>query len=166
MGAINTLLIISYSFLLSCSNNNDASKDNAFDKASPSEAVQSESTSSNNAVGNNPTQTGGIVGEWQLKLLTSDENRNGKLDEEERKNALAKGQMKDYLKLNSDGSAIFYQHKLNGRYELKTESDGRKKLVLYDKDNNDENRGIVHTVSSNELILFKAGSTFTVYKRL
>jgi hypothetical protein len=99
-------------------------------------------------------------------LVARDDNRNGKLDAEERKNAFTQAENKDYLKLNSDGSAVFTQIKVKGRYELKVESDGGKKLVLYDKDNNDENRGIIFSVTKDELVLFKAGSVFSVYKRL
>jgi hypothetical protein len=110
-------------------------------------------------------QGDGIVGEWEQVLVARDDNRNGKLDDEERKSAFTQTENKDYLKLNSDWSAVFTQIKIKGRYELKAESDGRKKLVLYDKSNNDENRGIVYSVSKEELILYKGGSVFSVYKR-
>lgn len=111
-------------------------------------------------------QDDGIVGEWEQVLVARDDNRNSKLDDEERKAAFTQTQIKDYLKLDSDGNAVFTQAKVKGRYELKAESDGRKKLVLYDKNNDDENRGIVYSVNENELILFKGGSVFSVYKRL
>ncbi len=117
------------------------------------------------AASNQAKQSNGIVGEWEQILMARADNRNGKLDDEERKNAFTQAQNKDYLKLNSDGSAVFTQIKVKGRYELKAESDGRKKLVLYDKENNDENRGIVYSVTEDELILFKGGSVFSVYKR-
>ena len=123
------------------------------------------STTQSTATSNEAKQGDGIVGEWEQILVARDDNRNGKLDDEERKNAFTQAQNKDYLKLNSDGSAVFTQIKVKGRYELKAESNGRKKLVLYDKDNNDENRGIVYSVTEDELILFKGGSVFSVYKR-
>ncbi len=111
-------------------------------------------------------QVNNLTGEWQLVMKASDLNRNGKLDDDERKDAIT--QVQDYLRFNSDGTCQFYTFKMKGRYELKPQSDGKQLLYLYDKNNNREGRGIVLSVTQNELILLShsVGSMFSVYKRL
>jgi lipocalin-like protein len=107
-----------------------------------------------------------LIGAWQLSVVIIDKNANNKIDDDERKDALKEAQ--DYLRFNPDGTCEFYQHKVPGRYEVKTESSGKQKLVLYDKNNNKENRGIIYSVTKDELIMHShsSGSTFRIYKRL
>lgn len=149
------VVIVTFLLLLSCANNSSENKTATTQTEAP-EAKQEER--SGEAGGD------GLVGEWQLTGIATDDIRNSRLDEAERKNAMT--QVQDYLKLNSDGSCLFYAHKVKGRYKLKTESDCAQLLTLYDKDGNKENRGKIFSVSKDELVLFKAGSTFSIYKRL
>lgn len=107
-----------------------------------------------------------IIGEWKLTMTTLDKNRNNKIDEEEKANPMAP--LNDYLKLNSDGSAVFSQVKAKGRYEIKSNSDGTSKyLNLYDKDNFKTPYGRIISVTKSELILFKnsIGPVFFIWKR-
>lgn len=106
-----------------------------------------------------------IIGEWKLTMTVLDKNRNNKIDEHE---IVAAMQLSDYLKLNSDGSAIFSQVKAKGRYEIKSNSDGTSKyLNVYDKDNFKIPYGRIISVSKSELILFKSsiGPVFFIWKR-
>lgn len=156
MKRINTSILFLFILVFtSCSNNNGNQTETMAKTETTNEAKDQESSGS---------QGDGLVGEWQLTGIATDDNRNSKLDDAERKNAIT--QVGDYLKLNGDGSCLFYAHKVKGRYELKPESDGNKLLTLYDKNGNKENRGKIFSVSKDELILFKAGSTFSIYKRL
>lgn len=107
-----------------------------------------------------------IIGEWKLTMTILDKNRNNKIDEEEKANPMAP--LNDYLKLNSDGSAVFSQVKANGRYEIKSNSDGSSKyLNLYDKDNFKTPYGRIVSVTKSEMILFKnsIGPVFFIWKR-
>lgn len=109
-------------------------------------------------------QSTDLVGSWQLTTVIVDKNRNSKIDDDERKDPMPGGQ--DYLKLNADGTCEFYVHKTPGRYEVKTESDGRQKLMLFDKNNNKENRGLIYSVTKDELILLNFSTrAFSLYKR-
>jgi hypothetical protein len=133
---------------------------------SASESSSAElSTTTEKQAGNLP-QGNDFLGEWQLIMIATDDNRNKKMDDEERKKGMT--EVQDYMKLNSDGSCEFYTFKLKGRYELKTESDGKKLLVLFDKNNNRESRGTIESVTKTEMVLLKhsSGGVFSVYKRL
>ena len=56
--------------------------------------------------------------------------------------------------------------KVRGRYELQPRSDGTKKLVLYDKDNNKEDRGLIYSLSNTELVLLNFSTRlFSVYTK-
>ena len=56
--------------------------------------------------------------------------------------------------------------KVRGRYELQPRSDRTKKLVLYDKDNNKEDRGLIDSVSNTELVLLNFSTRlFSVYTK-
>lgn len=106
-----------------------------------------------------------IIGEWKLTMTVLDKNRNNKIDDDEKAAAM---QLNDYLKLNSDGSAVFSQVKATGRYEIKSNSDGSSKyLNIYAKDNFKIPYGRIVSVSKTELILFKSsvGSVFFIWKR-
>jgi hypothetical protein len=109
-------------------------------------------------------QPAALVAAWKLTAAYTDKNRNGQLDDNERQDPLAG--MQDYLKLNADGSCEFYVLKVRGRYEVQPRSDGTKKLILFDKDNHKEDRGLIYSVSKTELILLNLSTrVFTVYTR-
>ena len=113
------------------------------------------------------TQDDSIVGEWQLTKKIIDHNANGKIDEDELRDAITDGE--DYLKFNADGSGLVYTIKLAGTYQIKTNSNGKKLLTWYDKDNKVLRKmDQIYSVTNNELIFFShfAGATFSVYKRL
>ncbi len=151
-------LFYSLIFTVACGNNNTA--------AEPSNNSPNENKGQTTAKISSNTSADDIIGEWQLTMIISDANANNKIDENERKDAIKEAE--DYLKLNSDGTCLFYTLKTKGRYEIKTQSNGKKILYLFDKDNNKENRGQVFSVSSTELIMLShsVGSTFKIYKRL
>lgn len=107
---------------------------------------------------------GALVGAWKLTSAYTDNNRNGRLDADERSTPMPGGQ--DYLKLNADGTSEFYVQKVTGRYELQPRSDGSRKLVLFDRDNHKEDRGLVVSISKNELVLLNLSTRlFSVYTR-
>lgn len=141
-------------FLTITSGNNNAT---ASDKTSVPICKQKHSVTSY-------IQGNDLVGEWQLTLSFYDANGNYKIEETEKKNATLNA--KDYLKLNGDGTCLFYTNKLKGRYEIKTRSSGKKNLYIYDKDNNKENRGEIISVSKTELILLSPGGAFSIYKKV
>ena len=109
----------------------------------------------------------GIVGEWELTGVTEDKNGNDQLDADERN--IASKNMKDYMKLNSDGSAVFHTFKTKGRYEIKTNPDsGNDYLTLFDKDNFKYPKGAVMSVGKEELLIMNkfGGNSITIWKRL
>jgi hypothetical protein len=108
-----------------------------------------------------------IVGEWKRTSTIIDKNANNKIEDDERANAMT--QLNDYMKLNGDGSAIFSQVKMKGRYEIKPNSDGSSKyLNLFDEANTRYSKGAIISVSKTELVLLSkfSGSTFSLWKRL
>lgn len=107
---------------------------------------------------------GSLVGAWKLTAAYADSNRNSRLDADERQ-APVQG-VQDYLKLNADGTCEFYVFKVRGRYELQPRSDGSRKLILTDKDGKKEDRGLVVSVSGDELVLMNFSTRmFSVYAR-
>ena len=143
---------------IACSNNSSIIEKQLAEKENRSQ----EATTSSSG---NPGEED-VIGEWKLTMTTLDKNRNDKIEEEERANAMT--QLNDYLKLNSDGTAVFSQVKIKGRYELKPNSDGtRRSLNLYDKNNFKTPYGRIISVSKTELILYKnsIGSVFFIWKR-
>ena len=110
-----------------------------------------------------------LIGEWELTLKVDDLNRNGKLDDEERRKAVT--QVKDYYKFNSDGTCLFYTFKNKGRFEVKTRTNDGKQLVtveVLDKDNRRVMRGTIVSLTDTELVLvsYSIGTIFSAYKRL
>ena len=100
----------------------------------------------------------GIVGEWKLISMIIDKNANNKIGDDERANAMT--QLNDYMKLNSDGSAIFSQVKMKGRYEIKPNSDGSgKSLNLFDGANTRYPKGAIISISKTELVYGKGSSS-------
>jgi hypothetical protein len=57
-----------------------------------------------------------IVGEWELIKVIADRNDSHVIDADEDKEAITT--MKDYLKLNADGTCEYTIAKLEGRYEI------------------------------------------------
>jgi hypothetical protein len=159
MGAISTLLIISCTFLLSCSNNNDASKENAYNKTSTN-AVQNESTSSNSAIENTSAQQGGIVGEWEQQFTCHDKNNNYTLEADER-NPAPNMLGFDYFRFNADGSCVRDKDiRFKGTYEI-VEKGEKKKLLIHGGDKLKYN---IESLTNTELVLGMNGA-FMVFRR-
>jgi len=111
-------------------------------------------------------QGSGVVGSWSLALRTFDDNKNGKLDEEERK----KGETgKHFYQFNADGTCLIHTLKLKGSYELKNDG-GKKRLYTYAIDGGtrtQENAWYLISVSKTELVLLSQDKyTFWIYKRV
>jgi hypothetical protein len=108
-----------------------------------------------------------IVGEWKLTSIVIDKNANDKIEDDEKSGAII--QANDYMKLNSDGTAVFSQIKMKGHYQIKPNSDGTSKyLNLFDKTDSKYSKGEIVSVTNNELILLSnfSGSSFYVWKRI
>ena len=107
-----------------------------------------------------------ILGEWNLVKIIADNNGDHKIDPDEDAKAITT--MQDYLKLNANGTCEYTIAKLEGRYEIVTAEDGRKKLVMQDRTGTETNRGrYVISVTENELVINRilSGSDFEVFKR-
>ena len=118
--------------------------------------------------GNNTAtaQSDGIVGEWELVGFVQDTNDNLLIDEAERKN-LKTPSYKDYMKLKSDGTGQFTIAKMEGRYEAKANSNGKKVLTWYDKGEGRHRIGTVVVVSAKELqIKEPGGNGLFLWKKL
>jgi hypothetical protein len=114
-----------------------------------------------------PPEMKNILGEWELVKVIGDHNGNHVIDPDEDKDATTN--MEDYLKLNSDGSCEYTAVKLEGRYEIITKDDGRRKLVMYDRTGTEANSGrYILSVTDKELVFNRimGGSDFEVFKRL
>jgi hypothetical protein len=107
-----------------------------------------------------------IVGEWEMVGFVVDTNDNLQIDEAERK--ALKPTMKDYMKLNRDGSGVFTVAKMEGRYEIKDpDSSGKKYLTWFDKANGRHRVGTIIKVTKDELhIKEPGGHGLFVWKRL
>lgn len=108
-----------------------------------------------------------IVGEWELIKVIGDRNDSHIIDADEEKDAITT--MKDYLKLNADGTCEYTIAKLRGRYEVVIQDDSRKKLIMYDATGTETTRGrYVLSVTDKELVINRimGGSDFEVFKRL
>jgi hypothetical protein len=132
------------------------------DKAVKNEKQQTKKSSANAL----SAQDGDIVGEWQMVGFVVDTNDNLQIDEAERK-ALKQPTVKDYMKLNRDGSGAFTVAKMPGRYEITDQSGGKKYLTWYDKANGRHRVGTIIKVTSDELhIKEPGGHGLFVWKRL
>lgn len=108
-----------------------------------------------------------IVGEWELTKIIADHNGNHVIDPDEDKEATTN--MQDYLEFNADGTCKYTIVKLEGRYEIITKDNGKKKLVTYDRTGTETNTGrYIVSVTDKELVLniMMGGSDFEVFKRL
>ena len=114
-----------------------------------------------------PARGDDIVGEWEMVGFIVDTNDNLQIDEAERRN-LKQPSVKDYMKLNRDGSGVFTVAKLPGRYEVRDpESSGKKYLTWFDKANGPHRVGTIIKVTRDELhIKEPGGHGLFVWKRL
>lgn len=133
-------------------------------------ATTGDTTSENNAsiekeqAGDPSAQNADIIGEWELVGSIVDTNDNLQLDDDERKNL--KTTMKDYMKLNGDGSGAFTIAKMEGRYEM-TENNGKKVLTWYDEGNGRHRIGTIVKVTKDELhIKEPGGHGLFIWKRI
>lgn len=111
-------------------------------------------------------QSDDIVGEWEMVGFVVDTNDNLQIDEAERRDL--KRTMKDYMKLNRDGSGEFTVARLPGRYET-SDPDGRGKkyITWYDKANGRHRIGTILKVTRDELhIKEPGGHGLFLWKRL
>jgi hypothetical protein len=106
-----------------------------------------------------------ILGEWTLVKRLRDDNGNHKIDEDEEKTAIPN--VESYLKLNADGTCKF-QTVMDGTYEIVTEEDGRRKLVIHDMAGTKYPESLyIISVSKIDLVInaVYGGSGFDIYKR-
>jgi len=107
-----------------------------------------------------------IIGSWNLVLQAFDDNSNGKLDEEERKQG---NTGRHFYQFNADGTCLIHTLRLKGNYELKNEG-GKKRLYTYVIDegkSTPENRWYVISVTKTEMILLSQDKyAFWIYKRV
>lgn len=157
---ITLSLFVAFFLLANCGDNKAATNESNVANSSPGEKQNQPAESS--------SQGDNIVGEWKCTMWISDKNRNEKIEEDERADAIT--QVNDYMKLNADGSAVFTQIKMKGRYEIKPNSDGTSKyLNLFDEANTRYQKGVILSVTKTELTLLwtaLGGDKFTVWKRL
>jgi hypothetical protein len=132
-----------------------------------SPATTDDQRKTNSASATIPQGMENIVGEWELIKVIADGNGNHILDAEEEKDAITT--MKNYLKLNANGSCEYTIAKMEGRYKIVTTDDGRKMLVMYDAAGTETTRGrYIISVTKTELVTNRimGGSDFEVFKRL
>jgi hypothetical protein len=148
--------------LFACSNNNSTASDKATTAAN--ESVSEEKTTATSG-----EQGNGIVGQWQIKYIATDENGNRQLDENEIKNASTQvnDYYNDYLKFSADGSCLFSKAKSKGKYKIEDES-SQSKLYIYDLYNNEAYKYAISSISKDELRLMADPdvSSFVVFKRI
>jgi len=144
-------------FFTNCGDNKAATNRKQTVQNSSSETAKEGSVSS--------SSDASIVGEWQQTGVAEDKNGNDQLDPEERNSAI---KMDDYMKLNSDGSAVMFVIKNKGHYEIEATSNGKRKLTLYDSENGKHDIGTILSVTKDELIIMNkfGGDSFTIWKRL
>lgn len=98
-----------------------------------------------------------LVGEWEMVGFIVDTNDNLQIDEAERAQ-LKKPSVKDYMKLNRDGTGEFTVAELPGRYEVgEADARGRRSLAWFDKSNGRHRVGTILKVTKDELHLKEPG---------
>lgn len=108
-----------------------------------------------------------IIGEWELVKIFTDDNGNHIIDAGEDSDATSN--LKDFLKLNADGTCEYTIAKLEGSYEINTKENGRKRLTMYDRTGGETTSGrYIVSVTDNELVINRimGGSDFEIFKRL
>jgi len=114
-----------------------------------------------------PQEMKNIVGEWELVKVFSDDNGNHQVDAGEDSDATTN--LKDFLKLNANGTCEYSIEKLEGSYEIVTKDNGRKRLTMYDRTGEETSSGrYIVSVTDTELVINRlmGGSDFEVFKRL
>jgi restriction endonuclease S subunit len=145
----------------SCNSNDKSGK--AVEENSPANTDDKQKTTT--ASVNIPNDMKDILGEWTLIKKLRDDNGNHKIDGDEEKTAMQG--VKNYMKLNADGTCKF-ETVMDGKYEIVTTDDGRKKLALQDMTGTKyPMRLYIISVNENELVInvIAGGSGFEVYKR-
>lgn len=146
---------------MSCNNKSqNVAQDNQTETSVKEEEQQPRTGSSNI-----PSDMKNILGEWTLVRRLRDDNGNGKIDGEEEKTAIT--DTESYLKLNANGTCKF-QTVMDGKYEIITAKDGRKRLVIHDMAGTEYPFQLyIVSVSENELVINSVlgGSGFDIYKR-
>jgi hypothetical protein len=157
---VTLCLFAAFFVLTNCGDNKAATNESNVEANGSAEKRDQQAKSS--------SQGDNIIGAWKLTMWIRDNNRNGKIEEDEKAGAIT--QVNDYMKLNADGSAVFSQVKIKGRYEIKPNSDGTSKyLNLFDEANSRYQKGVILSVTKTELTLLwtaLGGDKFTVWKRL
>ena len=108
-----------------------------------------------------------IVGEWELVKVFTDKNSNHQVDEGE--DTGVPTQMKDFLRLNANGTCEYTIAKLEGHYKIETKEDGKKRLTMYDQTGSETTSGrYIISVSDDELVINRmyGGSDFEIFKRI
>ncbi|MFN2440031.1 MAG: hypothetical protein ABR503_12585, partial [Chitinophagaceae bacterium] len=113
------ILFYSLIFLVACGDNNTVKEPQLTNNSSTEKKTEPPAPSA---------QGDDIFGEWEMVGSVMDTNDNLIIDEEERKN-LKPSTVKDYMKLNSDGSGLFTVAKMEGRYETKAKESGGKNYL-------------------------------------
>lgn len=134
---------------------------------SDNNAAQPGHESNTSPATSNAGSNDGLVGEWEQMLTAADKNGNEILEEDERKAGSAT--LMDYMKLNSDSSAVILYARAPGRWETYVNaSSGKTYLNLYSQDNTKYRKGAIISVGKNELLILNkfGGNSFTVWKRL
>ena len=148
-------------FLIPAGCSNEANKENTSENSTKKQEQTTANTQSNNS-----SNDDGIVGDWELVGFVGDTNDNLQIDEDERKNLKA-ASYKDYMTLNRDGSGFFTVAKMEGRYEIKAESNGRKFMTWYDKGNGEHRIGSIMKVTKDELTIKEPGGNgLFLWKRI
>jgi hypothetical protein len=137
------------------------------DTAKENSVAKTDEQKASGGSGTIPQGMENIVGEWELIKVIADRNDSHIIDADEDKEAITT--MKDYLKLNADGTCEYTIAKLEGRYEIVTREDGRQRLVMYDRTGTETTSGrYILSVTDKELVINRilGGSDFEVFKRL
>lgn len=152
-----TFLAIAVS-LTNCGNTN--ADTNKKEEATNSAIEKKDESATSSAQGDD------IIGEWEMVSFVGDTNDNLQIDEEER-TKLKPVSFKNVMKLNRDGTGLFTVAKMEGRYEIKEESNGRKFMTWYDKANGKHRVGSIMKVTKDELhIKEPGGNGLFLWKRL
>lgn len=104
-----------------------------------------------------------LVGEWKLFWEAKDENKNDKLDENERKSG--RSNTNYYYRFNADGTCEIYLKGMKGHYEIKNEG-GKKKISIYSDE--EGTKGLVAvwvlvSASNDELVLLEGTGEMQIW---
>ena len=156
---LQSAIILLLLFPSACSNEGTAKNTSENSTKTPEQTTANTQTDDSN--------DDGIIGDWELVGFVGDTNDNLQIDEQERKNLKA-ASYKDYMTLNSDGSGLFTVAKMEGRYEIKAdESNGRKMMTWYDKENGRHQVGSIMKVTKDELTIKEPGGNgLLLWKRI